>query len=150
METFSNILISAHSGWRWIVLVLLIAAVVKMHMGWKGNKVFTKGDYKLALFAMIAYHIQFLFGLLLYFVSPKVVFIEGMMKNSMLRFFALEHLVMMLIAMVLITMGHVKAKKKDNDKAKFKTVAIFYTVALIVILAAIPWPFREALGGKWF
>jgi NADH:ubiquinone oxidoreductase subunit 2 (subunit N) len=121
-----------------------------MHACLRGNKAFSKGDRKLALFAMIAYHLQFLFGIILYFASAKVVFVEGMMKNSVLRFFALEHGLMMVIAFVLITMGFSKAKKKDNDKAKFKTLAIFYTIALVVILAAIPWPFREALGGKWF
>lgn len=150
MDTFYKILESAHSGWRWIVLILLLAAIVKMHLGWKGNKAFTAGDKKLALFAMIAFHIQFLFGLVLYFVSPKVAFIPGMMKNSLLRFFSVEHFLMMTIAMVLITIGHSRAKKKENNKAKFKTLAVFYTIALILILAAIPWPFREALGGSWF
>ena len=145
-----NILIHAHSGWRWIVLILLLAAVVKMNIGWKGNKSFTAGDKKLGLFAMVAFHIQFLVGWILFFLSSKVQFVDGMMGNSMLRFFTVEHSLMMTLAMVLITIGYSKSKKATNDKQRFKRLAIFYTISLILILASIPWPFREALGGKWF
>lgn len=144
-----HILSKAHSGWRWIVLVLLVAAIVKMHMGWKGKKAFTTGDKKLALLAMIAFHIQFLFGWILYFLSGKVQFIEGWMKNEVFRFYGMEHVLMMTIAMVLITMGYSKSKKKDSDVAKFKVIAVFYTIAFVLILASIPWPFRAALGGSW-
>ena len=144
-----HILSKAHSGWRWIVLLLLVAAIVKMHMGWKGKKSFTTGDKKLALFAMIAFHIQFLFGWILYFLSGKVQFGEGWMKNEVFRFYGMEHVLMMTIAMILITMGYSKSKKKDTDVAKYKVVAVFYTIAFVLILASIPWPFRTALGGSW-
>lgn len=148
-----HILSKAHSGWRWIVLLLLVAAIVKMHMGWKGKKSFTTGDKKLALFAMIAFHIQFLFGWILYFLSDflsgKVQFGEGWMKNEVFRFYGMEHVLMMTIAMILITMGYSKSKKKDTDVAKYKVVAVFYTIAFVLILASIPWPFRAALGGSW-
>jgi hypothetical protein len=144
-----QILSKAHSGWRWILLVLLVAAIVKMHMGWKGKKSFTAGDKKLALFAMIAFHIQFLFGWILYFLSGKVQFGEGWMKNELFRFYGMEHMLMMTIAMVLITMGYSKSKKKDTDVAKFKVIAVFYTIAFVLILASIPWPFRAALLGSW-
>lgn len=150
METFNRILVSSHSGWRWIVLILLLVAVVKMHAGWKGKKTFTEGSRKLALFTMIAFHLQFLFGWILYFSSSKVAFFDGMMKDALYRFFTVEHSLMMTIAMVLITIGHSKSKKKENDTAKFKTIAVFYTIALVLILAAIPWPFRAALGAGWF
>ena len=147
-----NILIPAHSGWRWIVLILLIAAVVKMNIGWKGKKNFTAGDKKLAMFAMIAYHIQFLVGWILYIVnfSSKVKFFGGMMADKMYRFFTVEHSLMMTAAMVLITIGYSKSKKAHNDTTKFKRLAVYYTIALVLVLASIPWPFREALGGKWF
>jgi len=141
----------AHAGWRWIVLILLIFAVVKMNIGWKKKgQEFTEKDRKLALFTMIAFHIQVLVGFVLFFISPKVQFISGMMGNKLLRFFTVEHSVMMLIAMALITIGHAKSKKKENATEKFKAIAVFYTIAFVIILAAIPWPFREALGGKWF
>ncbi|MEO9533930.1 MAG: hypothetical protein ABJG68_02960 [Crocinitomicaceae bacterium] len=149
MATFSNILIHAHSGLRWIVLILLVFAIVKMISGWTGLKEFKAADKKIALFAMISYHMQFLIGLVLFFVSSKTARPEGFMGVKMLRFFNVEHSLMMVIAMVLITIGYSKAKKIEEDKKKFKTIAIFYTIALLIILAAIPWPFRAELGGSW-
>ncbi|WP_066756777.1 cytochrome B [Crocinitomix algicola] len=150
MDTFGRILQSSHSGWRWIVLVLLITAVVKAHLGWKQNKNFKPSDKKLALFAMIAFHIQFLFGWVLYFFSPKVAFIAETMSIKILRFFTVEHSLIMTIAMVLITIGHSKSKKKETDTQKFRMIAIFYTLALILVLAGIPWPFRTDLAAGWF
>lgn len=149
MGTFGNILVHAHSGLRWIVLILLLLAIVKMVSGWTGSKEFKAGDKKIALFAMISYHIQFLVGLVLFFVSAKTARPEGFMGVKMLRFFNVEHSLMMLIAMVLITLGYSKSKKIADDKKKFKTIAIFYIIALLIILAAIPWPFRAELGGAW-
>jgi hypothetical protein len=145
-----NILIHAHSGWRWIVLILLLAAVVKMNIGWKGNKTFTAGDKKLALFAMVAFHIQFLVGWILFFLSSQTNINTETWSTPNIRFFTVEHSLMMTLAMVLITIGYSKSKKATNDKQRFKRLAIFYTISLILILASIPWPFREALGGKWF
>ena len=99
---------------------------------------------------MIAFHIQFLAGLVLYFVSPKVAFISETMSNKLLRFFTVEHSLMMTIAMILITIGHSKSKKATLDTQKFKSIAVYYTIAFIIIMIAIPWPFRTALGGGWF
>lgn len=149
MGTLYKILTGAHSGWRWVVLILLLAAIVKAYSGWKKKKEFTPADKKLAMFAMIAFHLQWTFGIILYFISPKVQFIEGFMKNSMLRFYGLEHIVAMTIAFILITIGHSKSKKAQEGPEKFKKIFIFYTIALVLILASIPWPFRTALGGSW-
>jgi hypothetical protein len=80
----------------------------------------------------------------------KVRFFEETMSSSFYRFFAIEHIFGMLVAMALVTIGHSKAKKATTDAEKFKKIKVFYTLALIIILATIPWPFREALGGKWF
>ncbi|MBD3637514.1 MAG: cytochrome B [Crocinitomicaceae bacterium] len=140
----------AHSGLRWVVLILLIMAIVKMFMGWKKNAPYTEGDRKMSLFAMLAFHIQWTIGLILYFISPKVQFVEGFMKNSMLRFYGLEHILAMTIAMALITIGYSKGKKAEEEKKKFKIQFVFYSIALIIILLSIPWPFRESLGGGWY
>ncbi|UKN03825.1 hypothetical protein K6119_10010 [Paracrocinitomix mangrovi] len=151
METFLNILIKAHSGWRWVVLILLVAALVKLFMGMRKGATYTAGDKKIGTFAMIAFHIQWTIGLVLYFFpGSKVQIVEGFMKNSMLRFYALEHIVAMTIAFILITIGHSKAKKTTEDKKKFKTQFTFYFIAFIIIMLSIPWPFRQALGGHWF
>src|SRR5687768_17034536 len=146
-----NILVHAHSGWRWIVLILMLAAIIKAFSGWRGNKEFMAGDKKLAMFAMIAFHIQFLLGWILYFVSPKglaMTSVDGFMKVTAARFNALEHPLMMTIAMIVLTIGYGKAKRAAEGK--FKKIFIFYFITILLVLAAIPWPFREALGGKWF
>ena len=142
-------MVHAHSGWRWVVLILLLAAIVKAFSGWRSKKEFKSGDKKLALFAMMSFHIQFLGGLILYFMSPKVVFVSGFMKNSVLRFFAMEHILMMAIAMILLSVGYNKSKRIVESDKKFKKIFVFYLISLIIILASIPWPFR-ALGGQWF
>lgn len=146
-----NGLLHAHSGLRWLLLIVLVLAIAKSFIGKSGNKAFQKSDKMVALFTLIFAHTQLLIGLALYFMSPKVSHTAGFMKDSMLRFFAMEHPVGMIIAIVLITMGYSKSKKQTEDTAKFKKIAVFYTIALIIILATIPWPFREALGVQnWF
>jgi len=141
-------LVHAHSGLRWIALLLIVFAVFNALSKMKSTN-YTEGDRKLNMFAMIAYHTQFMLGWVLYFMSVKVQFFEGWMKESKFRFFAMEHALMMTIAFVLFTIGHSKAKKAEGA-AKHKKIAIFYTIGLIIVLAAIPWPFRAALGGSWF
>jgi hypothetical protein len=150
MNTLYTVLTKAHSGWRWIVLILLVLIIFKALQGRSGKQPFTDGTRKLALFAMIAFHIQFLVGIVLFFISPKVQFTGEMMSNKLLRFFTMEHTVMMLIAFVLITIGHSKSKKATTDQAKFKKIALFYTIAFIIIMVAIPWPFRTALAAGWY
>lgn len=133
----------AHSGLRWVVLILLVAAIAQAFS--KKNTLLDNGNRKLAMFAMISVHIQLLIGLVLYFISPLVVFGETTMSDTITRFYTVEHLVGMLIAIALITVGHSKAKKSGS----FKPVLTFYGIALVLILASIPWPFRN-LGGSWF
>ncbi len=142
-------LIHAHSGLRWIVLILLVAAIFNAFSK-KSAGEYKEGDRKLNLFAMIAFHTQFLIGWILYFTSNKVQFFDGWMKDSMYRFYGLEHPLMMTLAFILITVGHSKSKKAKTSREKFGVIATFYTIALILILAGIPWPFRAALGGSWF
>ena len=138
-------LLHTHSGLRWILLILIIITVFNALGGLTGNKVFTARDKKFSFFALIFTHVQALLGLALYFMSPKVQFSENTMSNSMLRFFTMEHTLMMLIAIVLITIGNRMAKM-----GRVKAVFWYYFIALVIILAAIPWPFREELGSGWF
>ena len=138
-------LLHIHSGLRWVVLLLIIINVLNALGGYTGNKTAGAGDKKLSLFALICTHLQVLIGLGLYAISPKVQFSASTMGNSMLRFFTMEHTVMMLIAVILVTIGHRVAKS-----GSFKKQFWYYLIALIVILVAIPWPFRTALGTGWF
>lgn len=144
-----QILQSAHSGLRWVVLVLLLAAVVFSLIKWLGDKPFSTTHRKLAMFGMISTHIQFLLGLVLWFISPKVNFSMSAMKDAASRFFLVEHTLGMLIAIVLITIGYSKAKRQLPE-ASSKTIFWFYAIALFIIIGSIPWPFRAELGGSWF
>lgn len=148
IQLMYSMLQHSHSGLRWIVLILLVVAIVNGLMKWQGGKTFTAGDKKIGLFAMTAVHIQFLLGLILYFISPKVIFDGASMKDPMLRFYLVEHISMMLLAVGLITVGYSRAKRAASDTSKFKTTFIFYLIGLILILAAIPWPPR--FGAGWF
>ena len=144
-----NILQHLHSVNRWIILVLLLLTIVTAFQGWFGKKTYTEGDRKKALFTLIFSHIQLILGLGLYFISPFVKN-GGGMKDSLWRFYAVEHFAMMVIAIILITIGYAVAKRKTTDLSKFKTTAIYYVIALLIILAAIPWPFRAGLSGGWY
>ena len=136
-------LVHSHSGLRWILLILLIMTIISVFGKRRGKSPFTDGDRKLSLFTMIAAHLQAVLGLGLYFMSNKVEFSGNTMSNPVFRFFTMEHTLMMLIAIILITLGYGHAKK-----ANAKGVFMYYLIALVLILAAIPWPFR-ALGAGW-
>ncbi len=129
-----EILKSAHSGWRYLVLLLLILAIINALTGWMGNKSYTEGNRKLNVFTLISAHIQFVFGIVLYFLSPLT---KGPMADTLYRYWKVEHISMMLIAIVLITVGNAKSKKGVTGVAKHKSIAIFFGLALIVIGAAI-------------
>ncbi len=145
-----DILRHAHAGLRWIVLVLLVVAIVNAFSKWRGNKKFNAGDQKLALFALIFTHVQILLGIALYVlnIGEKVQFGANTMKDSLIRFFTVEHISMMLVAAVLITIGYSKAKRAPEAAQRFKTTFWFYLVGLLLILASIPWPPRH--GASWF
>ena len=99
---------------------------------------------------MVSLHTQLLIGLILYFISPRVSFAAGWMKDAALRFYGMEHLAGMIIAIALITIGYVKSKKGTGPQEIYKRIKLFYIIGLILILASIPWPFRANLGGAWF
>ena len=133
-----KVLLESHSGFRYVVLILLIAALLVSYAGWFGGRNYTANTRRLNLFAMVSAHIQFLLGLILYFVSPLVNFNMGVsMKNATLRYWTVEHIVIMLIAIVLITIGHSKSKKITPTAAKHRTIAIFYSLAFIIIIVGI-------------
>lgn len=143
-----SILQHAHSGLRWIILILLLVSLYNSFTK-RNNSEFSASDMKTYLFTMTFTHVQFLLGLILLFISPRVQFTEGWIKDSVLRFFGMEHTAMMIIALILITLGYARSKRKDTVAGKHKVISIFYGIALLIILAAIPWPFR-GLGSGWF
>jgi hypothetical protein len=134
----------AHSGWAYLVLLLLVVAVLNSLSGFSANRAFTAKDKKIALFALIASHIQLLLAMFLYFLSPyyntmKEIGMGEVMKNSELRLYIIEHPLMNIIAIILITVGWSKHKAATTDKAKFKSIWLMYLIALVLILSRIPW-----------
>ena len=128
-----------HSGWAYLVLLLVAIAVVNSIMGFVSKKGFSARDKKIALFALIFTHLQLVVGLLLYFVSPLGKESLGNMKDAALRLTSLEHPLINIIAIALITIGWSKHKKRITGTEKFKAIAIFYGLGLLLILSRIPW-----------
>lgn len=135
----NNIIQPAHSGVAYLALLFLVIVVINAFVGLAGNKEFKEKDRKLGLFALIFCHIQLLLGIILYFVSPLVQGFGVAMKDSTLRLYALEHPLINIIAIALITIGWSKHKKDTDSKTKFKRFAVFYTLGLILILSRLPW-----------
>lgn len=138
-----------HSYWAYLALFVVLIATINALAGFFAKKEYQPKDFRLALFALIVTHIQLLIGLVLLFVSPngiQAISNNGMgavMADSTMRLYAVEHPLVMILAVVAITMGYSKHKKKLVSTPKFKMLAIFYTITLVLILSRIPW-------GQWF
>ena len=128
-----------HSGWAYIALLLLVVAVINASIGMSSKKEFTAKDRKISLFGLIGAHIQLLIGLILYFISPLGLQSLGQMSDKMLRLTSMEHPLINIIAIALITVGWSKHKKAIDATAKFKSITIFYGLGLLLILLRIPW-----------
>jgi hypothetical protein len=128
-----------HSGWAYIALLLLVIAVVNAVLGLVSKKEFTAKDRKISLFALASIHTQLLIGIIVYFVSPLGFSSLGQMKDAALRLTSLEHPLMNIIGITLITIGWMKHKKLTTSESKFKTFSIFYGLGLLLILMKIPW-----------
>jgi len=133
-----------HSWLRWIILVLALVIIVKSIMGMSGNKDYLKGDNIMASSFVGLLDLQFLFGIVMYFWLSPIT--SGAwsgdispMKDAGIRYWAVEHLAMMLIAIVLAHIGKAKAKRLSESSKKFKIQAIFFGIALLLILSRIPW-----------
>jgi len=133
-----------HSGWAYITLIILVFAVVNAVIGLSSKKEFKDKDLRISLFTLIVSHIQLIIGFLALFVSTQFSFVleNGMgaaMKEPTIRLFVIEHPLMMILAIVLITMGFSKHKKQTTDAGKFKTIALYYGLGLLFVLSRIPW-----------
>lgn len=140
----SEVIKVLHSYWAYLVLLVLILATFNAIIKTLSKKPYGPKDFRISLFTLIVSHIQLLIGIVLYFVSPYFTAFseQGMgevMKNSNLRLYLVEHPLVMIIAIILITIGYSKHKKKLSSTKKFRTIAIFYALALILVLSRIPW-----------
>lgn len=133
-----------HSFWAYLALILLVIAIVNSFLGKSSGRSFLPKDRKLAMFAMVAVHIQLVLGIILLFVGPywEMVGEFGMgevMKNSLNRMMVVEHPLTNIIAVILITVGWSKHKKQEAEGGKFKSIAIFYLIGLVLLLSRIPY-----------
>ena len=149
-----SVMVHVHSVGRWIVLLLLLFAIFNSLIA--GNRPFIKSDNRLGLLVTIFADLMLLVGIYLYVVGPRGYKIfeayggmGAVMKDATARFYAVEHLAGMLIAIVLLHIGKAQARKPIGDRAKHKRTMIFYLLALLIILVSIPWPFRQVAGG-WY
>ena len=140
-----NGLLITHSYLRYIVLILLIAVIIVSLLGVLNKKPYTDGDNKLGLALFISTHLQLLLGLILYFVSPAVVFSGQAMKDSSLRYWLVEHATGMLIAIALITAARVTSKKMTDSQSKHRRMLIFNLLAFIIIVLTISASGRDFL-----
>ena len=132
MITFTFI----HSIFGWLILFLLFMSVLTAFI--KYNKTTACKATKIHLFTMIVLHTQLIIGLVQYFMSPKVTFAAGFMKDTVTRFFALEHPLLMIIGTIVITIGYLKSKKKISPN---KTIAVYYLIGLILVASRFPWQY---------
>jgi hypothetical protein len=136
-----NFILKMHSGWAYVALIILLIAVINALIGLSSKNPFTPKDRRISMFALIGAHIQFLFGLILYFVSPNGLQTLQLGIGNLTpeqRLLALEHPIVNLLAITLITFGWSKHKKAP-DESKFKAISIFYSIGLILLLSRIPW-----------
>ncbi len=140
-----SILLPLHSLVRWFVLASLLFAIFRAYKGWFSNAAFSTFDNALRHWTATIVHIQLMLGLTLYYISPIIDYFLHHFKEAVhqrdIRFFGMEHSLMMLTAIIVISIGSAKAKRKQTDREKFKTMAVWFTIGLLIILSSIPWSF---------
>ncbi|MDQ7961298.1 hypothetical protein [Flavobacterium lindanitolerans] len=143
-----------HSTLRWLVLISLIVALYKAYRGYFQKTAFTKTDNAIRHWTATIAHLQLMVGMTLYFQSPIIKYFlknySTAKENFDLLFFGLIHSTLMLIAVIIITIGSAMAKRKTLDNEKFKTMLIWYGLALFLIFIAIPWPFSPFANRPYF
>ena len=138
-------ILTVHSYWAYLVVLVVTLATFNGLIGFFTKRDYAPKDFRISLFGLIVTHIQLLIGIVIFFVSPTVVwFSEGIgmseiMKDPLLRLYNVEHPMMMILMVVFVTMGYSKHKKKLTSTPKFKMLAIFYTIAWVLMLSRIPW-----------
>jgi len=146
-------LLVIHNLLRWVIIIFGFWAVISAISGLGGKREFTPLDGKSNFFFMLSMDIQLLVGLGLYFTGvwfDQLKHLGDAMKDTTLRFFTMEHELMMIIAWILVHVGRTKVKKATLSSSKFTKSLLFFGIALLLILIAMPWPFREAVARPWF
>ncbi|MEO7445576.1 MAG: hypothetical protein ABIT96_02515 [Ferruginibacter sp.] len=152
-----QIVLILHNLLRWAVLLFGLWTVLNAITGLSSRRMYSANDNRSNLFFMISCDIQLLLGLVLFFGNPWFEKMKAgmsvVMKDRMDRFFTIEHAGMMILAWVLVHIGRSAVKRAYSDQSKHKKMLLFFGLALIIILASIPWPFRADIARplfRWF
>lgn len=150
---YSTLLV-LHASIRWVVLFFLLYAVYRAFVGYHKSRTFSKTDHVFRHWTATVAHIQLMIGVTLYTQSPIVNYFwtdtQAALKNREVLFYSLVHIALMLTAIVVLTIGSALAKRKTTDKGKFKTMLIWFSIALLIIFIAIPWPFSPLSSRPYF
>jgi len=150
-----NSILYLHSILRWIIIFLCIVTIIRSLSGMTAGKPFGAADKRTGLFLMISAHLTLLVGLYLWLFGPwglaniRNLGFGEVMKDRVYRFFAVEHIFGMLIAIVLITLARGVSKKSIPDRVKHRRTFWFILVALLIIFATVPWPWMVGIGRPW-
>ncbi len=139
-------LLSLHNLLRWLVILFGLIAVIRAFSGWLGRRPWGRSDDRSGMLFTVALDIQVLAGLLLYFAaSPITLSALGdfgrAMSNAATRYFAVEHSLTMLVALAVAHISRAQSRRAGPEPAKHRRAALGFTLAMALILAAIPWPF---------
>lgn len=148
-----SFLLTFHSLFRWLVLFSLILSIITAYRGWKGGSAFTSAANSIRHWTATTAHLQLLIGVTIYFQSPTVMYSMTVGIHQLTveqAFFKYIHIILMLLAVVLITIGSAKAKRIATARAKYRTMLIWFIIALLVIIIAIPWPFSFLASRPYF
>ena len=148
-----SILLLIHNAFRWLVVVSLLATLVSSYSGWLRPRTYRASDQTIRDVATSIVHTQLLIGFYLYFISPLVNYYWRFSPDAgeapEFRFFSIIHISLMFTAVIVITVGSSLAKRKSMAHEKFKTTAIYFTLGLLLILIAVPWPFSPLATRPW-
>ena len=145
-------LLVLHNLVRWLILLFGFWTLISAIAGMSSRKEYSATDGRTNFFFMLGMDIQLLIGLILYFTGvwfDRLKHIGESMKDPTLRFFTMEHGLLMIIAWILVHAGRISVKKAPTSQAKYKKTLLYFGIALLLILIAIPWPFREAVARPW-
>jgi hypothetical protein len=144
-------LLHLHNVTRWLVLLAAIYAIVIAVRGLVSNKTWTKADNRAGLIYSSLLGVQLILGLILYVISPVVQNglrnMSAAMQDSQIRFFVVEHITLMILAVIVAQLGYSLSKRAATDKAKFTRSSVGYILATALVIFGIPWwrPFFPGL-----
>ncbi len=146
------LILTLHSLVRWAVLAGLLLGLYRAYRGWLGRRPFTSFDDTVRHTSATIAHVQLILGYTLYFNSPLVAsfHLRDAEHDPGTLFFGFQHVALMTGAIVVLTIGSALAKRRATDSAKFRTMALWFTAALLLILVAIPWPFSPLASRPYF